>query len=143
MIAVPMDRWRKAQHGDAHATRGHRGCLFRLARTTGNGRMLFRCERALALKEQGSGSYEQRAVRAREGGSQCLDGASVSLDGRRVVREVVDKGSVDHAVRSDCSTAQALEIFQRAAMYLGSCGGNGRGSRIRASQTEHLMSRIY
>jgi hypothetical protein len=55
----------------------------------------------------------------------------------------MDKGRVDHPVSSDRSAAQALEIFQRTAMYIGSCGGNGRGSGIRASQAEHLMSRIY
>jgi hypothetical protein len=33
-------------------------------------------------------------------------------------------------------------IFQRTAMYIGSCGGNGRGSRIRASQAERLMARV-
>jgi hypothetical protein len=48
---------------------------------------------------------------------------------------------VDHPVRSDRSVAQALEIFQRTAMYIGSCGANGRGSRIRTSQGEHLMAR--
>src|ERR1700720_1159148 len=127
MIAVPMDRWRKAQHRDAHSTRGHRCRLFRLARKTGNGRIFFRCERALALKENGSGSDDERAVRAREGGSQCLNGATILLGGGRVVREVVDKGSVDHPVRSDRSAAQALEIFQRTAMYIGSRGGQGRG----------------
>src|SRR5882724_5431155 len=111
MIAVPMDRWRKAQDGDAHATRGHRCRLFRLARKTRNGRILFRCERALALKEQGPGSDDQRALRTREGSSQCLNGASIRLGGRRVVREVVDKGRVDYPVRSGCSAAQALEIF--------------------------------
>src|SRR5580693_4692441 len=142
MLAVPMDRWRKAQHGDAHTTRGHRRyCLFRLAGKTGIGRILFRCERALAVKEQGSGSDDQRAVRAREGGSQCLNGASIRLCSRRVVREVVDKGRVDHAVRRDRSAAQALEIFQRTAMYVGSRGGKGPGSRLRASQADHLMAR--
>jgi len=55
----------------------------------------------------------------------------------------VDKGRVDHPVRSDRSAAQALEIFQRTAMYIGSCRGNRRGSHIRASQAEYLMSCIY
>src|SRR5580704_10938776 len=74
MIAVPMDRWRKAQHGDAHASRSHRHCcLFRLARKTGIGNILFRCERALALNEQGPGSDDQRTLGTREGGSKCID----------------------------------------------------------------------
>src|SRR5260370_10888115 len=96
---------------------------------------------ALGVKEQGAGSDDKRALRTREGGSQCLDSAPIRLGGRRVVREVVDKGRVDHRVRSDRSAAQALEIFEPTAMYMGSRGGNGRGSRIRASQAQHLMSR--
>jgi hypothetical protein len=54
----------------------------------------------------------------------------------------VDEGRVDHTIRSDRSAAQALEIFQRTAMYIGSCSGNGRRSRTRASQGEHLMPRV-
>jgi hypothetical protein len=48
-----------------------------------------------------------------------------------------------HTVRGRRSAAQALEIFQRTLVYIGSCGGNGRGSRIRASHAEHLISRRY
>src|SRR5271168_4507858 len=112
MIAVPMDRWRKAQHADVHAPRCQcRNCLFRLARKTGIGRILFRCEWALALKEQGSGSDEQWPLRTRKRTSQCFNGASIRLGGRRVVQEVVDKGRVDYPVRSGRSAAQALKIF--------------------------------
>src|SRR5277367_5104618 len=128
MIAVPMDRWRKTQHGDAHATRGQRRYrLFRLAWKTGIGRILLRCEWALALNEQGSGRDDQRTLGTREGFSKCLDGAPILLGGRRIVREVVDKGRVDHPVRSGRSTAQAVEIFERTAMYIGSSRGDGGG----------------
>ena len=39
------------------------------------------------------------------------------------------------------ATAQALEIFERTAMDIGSRRGKGRGSRIRAGEAEHLMPR--
>src|SRR5882724_4366172 len=143
MIAVAMDRWRKAQQGEPHTTRSQRRCcLFRLARKTRIGRISFRCQGALALKEQGPGSDDQRALRTRERNSQCLNGAPILLGGRRVVREVVDKGHVDDPVSGGRSTAQALNIFQRTAMYIGSCGDNGRGSNLRASQGEHPMPRL-
>src|SRR5260221_9064167 len=109
MIAVPMDRRRKAQHGEPHTTRSQRRyCLFRLARKTGICRILFGCQRAFALKEQGPGSDDQRALGTGERISECFDSASIRLGGRRVVREVMDKGSVDYPVRSGPSAAQAL-----------------------------------
>jgi hypothetical protein len=47
----------------------------------GIGRILFCCERALALSEQGPGSDDQRAIRARERAAESLDGALISLGG--------------------------------------------------------------
>jgi hypothetical protein len=94
------------------------------------------------LNEQGAGSDEQGAVRASERGAERLDGAPIRLGGSRVVREVVNEGGVDHAIRSGRSRVQALEIFERTAVDIGSCPGKGRGSRVRAGEAEHLMPRV-
>jgi hypothetical protein len=48
---------------------------------------------------------------------------------------------VDHAIRLARPTAQALKIFERTALDLGSRRGKGCGGRIRAGEAEHLMSR--
>jgi hypothetical protein len=47
----------------------------------GIGRILFCCERASALNEQGPRSDDQRAIRARERAAESLDGALISLGG--------------------------------------------------------------
>src|SRR5271169_5795433 len=63
VIAFAMDRWREAYHRRADsAQRQRKRCLFRLARKGCNGRIVFRCEGALALNEQGPGSDDERAV---------------------------------------------------------------------------------
>src|SRR4029077_16757348 len=53
---------------------------------------------------------------------------------------VVDEAGVDHAVGSGCSTAQALEILQRAVMYLGSPRNERLCGLIRASQAEDFVT---
>jgi len=65
MIAVPMDRRREAQQESHTHARPAPLLLFRLARKTGIGWILFRCERASALKEQGPGSDDQHALEPR------------------------------------------------------------------------------
>jgi hypothetical protein len=45
----------------------------------------------------------------------CRVGLTVS----RILREIVVKGGVDDAIRQGRSTAQAFQIFQIAAMHLG------------------------
>ena len=67
VIAVAVDRRGKPQHRCADsACRQRKRRLLRLAGEAGIGRVLFCCERALALSEQGPGSDDQRAIRARE-----------------------------------------------------------------------------
>jgi hypothetical protein len=48
---------------------------------------------------------------------------------------------MDDGIGSGCTALQAFKIIQRAAMDLGSCGGNRSGSRIGASEAEHLVPR--
>src|SRR5256886_15517831 len=49
---------------------------------------------------------------------------------------------MDHAIRSGCSGAQTLQIFERAVMHLGPCCRESLGTDIRASQYKNLMSSI-
>ena len=82
MITVAVDRWRKPQHRCADsACRQRTRRLLRLAGEAGIGRILFCCERASALNEQGPRSDDQRAIRARERAAESLDGALISLGG--------------------------------------------------------------
>ena len=55
----------------------------------------------------------------------------------------MDEGRVNHTVRSGRSATQAIEIFERTAVYIGSCRSNRGGGGIRASEAEHLISCIY
>jgi hypothetical protein len=52
----------------------------------------------------------------------------------------VDKSSVDHSVSGSCTAAKAFEIFQRAAMFVGSGRDEVFGCRVRTRKTEHLMT---
>src|SRR5258708_38850601 len=80
VITVAVDRWGKPQHRCADsACRQRKRRLLRLAGEAGIGRILFCCERALALGEQGPGSDDQRAIRARERAAESLDATPIPL----------------------------------------------------------------
>jgi hypothetical protein len=49
---------------------------------------------------------------------------------------------MDHSVGSGRAPAEAFEIFERTAMYVGSRREKGLGRRIRARKTEHLMTSV-
>src|SRR5882724_11810981 len=86
VITVAVDRWGKPQHGCADSACCQRKRrLLRLAGEAGIGRILFGCERALALSEQGPGSDDQLAIRARERAAESLDGTPIRLGGRPIV----------------------------------------------------------
>jgi hypothetical protein len=143
MITAAVHRWGKPQHRCADSACRQCKCrLLRLAGEAGIGRILFCCERALALNEQGPGSNHQRAIRAPQSAAESLDGTPIRLGGRPIVCEIVDKSSVDHSVGSRCTAAKAFEIFERTAMYAGSRRDQGLGCPIRARKTEHLMTSV-
>jgi hypothetical protein len=54
-------------------------------------------------------------------------------------REVVVKGRVNHAIRHGGSTAEAFED-KITSMHVSASGGKRLGGRIRASETEYLIS---
>src|SRR5437899_1240888 len=86
VITVAMDRRRKPQHrGPDSACRQRERLLLRLAGEVGIVCILFRCERALALSEQGSGRDDQRAIRSRERAAESLDGTPIRLGGGPIV----------------------------------------------------------
>ena len=53
----------------------------------------------------------------------------------------MDEGGVDHAIRTGRSAAQALEVFEIAALHFGAGGGEGLGACVGAGEAEHLMPR--
>jgi hypothetical protein len=53
----------------------------------------------------------------------------------------VVEARVDHGVRRRRALAQTVEVIERTALYIGSGRSEGCGSRIRTSETEHLMAR--
>src|SRR6185369_8922639 len=66
VITIAVDRWRKPQYRCADsACRQRKRRNLRLTGEIGIGRILFCCEQALALNEQGSGSDDQRTIGAR------------------------------------------------------------------------------
>jgi len=83
MIAVAMDRWRKAQQGEPHTTRSQRRCSCSDLRGKLDWAHLVPLPGGLALKEQGPGSDDQRALRTREAAPSVSMGASIRLGGRR------------------------------------------------------------
>jgi hypothetical protein len=82
VITVAVDRWREPQHrcADSACRQGKRR-LLRVAGKTGIGRILFCCERASPLNEQGPRSDDQWAIRARERAAESLDGTLINLGG--------------------------------------------------------------
>jgi hypothetical protein len=134
VITAAMDRRRKPQHRcPDSACRQRKRRFLRLAGEVGIVCILFGCERALALREQGPGGDDQRAVRARELAAKSFDGTPVRLGSWAIVGEIMDKSCVDYGVSSRCAAAKAFGIFQRTAMYVSSRGDKGFGCRIRAS----------
>src|SRR4029077_9915077 len=86
VITVAVDRWGKPQHRCSDSvSRQRKRRLLRLAGEAGLGRILFCCERTLALSEQDPGSNDQRAIRARERAAESLDGTPIRLGGRAIV----------------------------------------------------------
>src|SRR5258705_5781304 len=83
VITVAVDRWGKPQDRRADAAcRRRKRRLLRLAGKAGIGSILFGCERAVALSDQGPGSDDQRAIGACERAAESLDGAPIRLVGR-------------------------------------------------------------
>jgi hypothetical protein len=54
----------------------------------------------------------------------------IDLKARFVLREVMDKGGVNHAIEHGCSIAQAFQVFKIASMHLGSGNKLSRHSSI-------------
>ena len=59
-----------------------------------------------------------------------------------VMREVLDVCRMNHTVRSSHSAAQTLEIVERTTMHIGAYRGKRLGTRVRASETEDVVSRV-
>ena len=92
------------------------------------------------MRGPGSGGDDQGTVGARERGAERLDGAPIDLADFHEFREVVDEGGVENTVRSGCSAAQAFQILKIASVHLRTRSDERLGARVRAGETEHLMT---
>jgi hypothetical protein len=117
MIAVTMDRRREAHHGHAHAAgRQPERCTFRgdSVRTARIriGRVFFSTDAALR-EEPGRGGDDEGSAGTGERGAKRLDRELVGFAGSGDVREVVNEGRVDDAIRDCRSTSQAVGVLER------------------------------
>ena len=106
----------------------------------GIGRVFFSTDAALR-EEPGRGGDDEGSAGTSERGAERLDRELVGFAGSGDVREVMNEGRVDDAIRASRSTSQALGILERPSMHFGAGSGKRLGGRIRASQAEHLMAR--
>ena len=88
------------------------------------------------------GGDEQRPVGAGQRRAQGLNDAPVYLANFLELREIVNEGSVDHAVRHGRALAQAFEVIKIAAMHLSARGHKRLGAGLRAREAQHLMARV-
>src|ERR1700722_4687183 len=98
-------------------------------------------QKATRRKDSDPGSDDQAAIRASQCRAKSFDGMPICLAVRLEFCEVVIERRMDYGIGSGRSALQAFKIIQRAAMDLGPCRGNSSGSRIRASEAEHLVPR--
>src|SRR5262249_31125017 len=110
-----------------------------LAREVWTRPILFCCEPAPS-EERKAGGDNQRAVGPFKCRAKCLDGTPIRLRRRSIIIKVVYECGVDDAIGCGRSAAQTLEIFEQAAMHLGSCRGEGCCALIGACETEHLIA---
>src|SRR5882762_8807529 len=108
VVAVTVDSGRKPYHRHTDATRRHRSsCLFGgYARMRGIGCIFFGRKAALRDDDRGPRGDDQGSLRANQRGADSLDGAPIYLTVRRPLREVVDEGGVNDAVRSEEHTSE-------------------------------------
>jgi hypothetical protein len=145
VIAVAMDRRRESHSRRAHALRGRRrGRPFRDAGVGfGAGRRgVFFGRDAARRQQREPGGNDQRAARAGEFSAERLNGALVDGATLYELREIVNKGGVDHAVRHGGAVAQAFQVVKIASLDLGASRGERLGALIRAGEADHLMASV-
>jgi hypothetical protein len=92
------------------------------------------------IRQPGAGCDDQWSVGADENRAERLDHAAVVLTVRREFREVVIEGQVDEAVRAGSPSLEAVQVFNRPAMDLGTRSSQRHGLFIRTAETEDLMA---
>lgn len=85
---------------------------------------VFGCELAgTPTSHSSSRCNHQWTIGAGECVAQCFDRASIFLAIGYEIRKIVIESTMDNGLRFCGSLAQALEIFERAAMNFGASGG--------------------
>src|ERR1700683_1037245 len=101
---------RKAHYRNPHTRRCHGSCRLLRSGTRNRriGRIFLGGQSPRRVRDGGSGGDDQGAIRASEGGAECLNRAPVDLTDFLESSKIVDESCVDHALRSSGTTAQAL-----------------------------------
>ena len=84
--------------------------------------------------------HQQRPAGTLEGFAQRLDGAPVGGAVLGKFREIMIEGRVDDAIHLCRAALQAVQVVERAAMDLGTGGGQLIRSLVRAGEAEHLVA---
>jgi hypothetical protein len=98
-------------------------------------------QKATWREDADSGRDDQAATRAGQRRAEGFDGMPIRLTVRLEFCEVVIERRMDDGIGGGRAALEAFKIIQRAAMDLGSCRGNGSGSRIGAREAEDLVPR--
>jgi hypothetical protein len=146
VIALAVHRCSGAHDGGANPSRGERlgdrlGACPWVSGRGGIDRVLLG-HHASRLDQRRPGGDDEGAAGALERGSERLDRAQVCLCGAGHLREVVDVGGVDHAIRGGGAAAEAVEILEGAPMNARSGGLESRRCLIGACETDDLVSSI-
>ena len=96
---------------------------------------------AARRQKRDPGGDDQRAAGAGELGGERLNGALVDRAAVFEIREVVDEGGVDHAVRRGSASAQTIEVLEIAPLNLGASRGERLRALIRAGKPDNLVAR--
>jgi AcrR family transcriptional regulator len=147
VIALAVHRRRQAHRGNAYAARSERESRPfgdpGMRRVIGYG-VVFRGQ--AARREQGGPrGHDERPSGSGECFAERRDGLPVGAGGGRGVArrgEIVDVGGVDHAVRFGRAGAQAVQVGQGAAVYLGTRGRYRCGGLVRAGQAGDVVPRF-
>ena len=84
---------------------------------------------------------DQRRVGTSQCLAKCFDDLPIDLTVSLEFREVVIERRMDHAIGGGRAAAQAVEIFQIAAMHLSARSEKRLGAGVGTRKSKHLMAR--
>ena len=116
-------------------------CLLRLPRYVSRDRWRIALRAHMprsAARQSRPGGHDQQLAWFKDG-TQRLNSLALVLPVLRKLRKVMVEGQVHHGIHARRSAAQAVEVFKRAALHLGTRCPQLLGTCIAACPTAHLM----